>query len=175
MERIRRFVGKLSTGLAAATKTLLGILGIVLIVVVGYAVVMRYVFNSPPTWSQEASTLLFVWISFLGASLALQLKGHVTFDFIIDLFPGRVYNGAVLVKDVLTIAVLVLGFLLGLRVVGETFRQFFQSIPVSFGFLYTALPLNFLIMVVHALDSLLEHLETTLIKKALIEKPQIAE
>jgi len=46
-------------------------------------VVMRVVFQSSLTWSEECSRFAFVWFAFLGASYAARLGAHnrVTFQF----------------------------------------------------------------------------------------------
>ena len=46
-------------------------------------VVMRVVFQSSLTWSEESSRFAFVWFAFLGASYAARLGAHnrVTFQF----------------------------------------------------------------------------------------------
>ncbi len=43
-----------------------------LTIIVNVAVVARYVFGSPVIWSLEVSRILFLWIVFLGAALAVR-------------------------------------------------------------------------------------------------------
>jgi tripartite ATP-independent transporter DctM subunit len=40
-------------------------------------VVSRYVFNSPIIWTDELATFLFLWLSMLGAVVALRRDGHM--------------------------------------------------------------------------------------------------
>ena len=40
-------------------------------------VVSRYVFNSPIMWTDELATFLFLWLSMLGAVVALRRDGHM--------------------------------------------------------------------------------------------------
>jgi TRAP-type C4-dicarboxylate transport system permease small subunit len=156
--------------LAKLTNFGLGAIGTMLIVVTGYAVVMRYVFQTPPTWSHEASVLCFVWISFLGSANAMKSKSHIIFNFFIDIFPGRSYNAMVFLADALTILTLLVGFVLGVKVASVMFGRFFQTIPVPLGILYSALPLGFLFMTIHALELLLEHWEIAVTNRGLIPK-----
>jgi TRAP-type transport system small permease protein len=46
-------------------------------------VVMRYAFNSGITTSEELSRWLFVWMTFLGAVLALRENAHLGTDFLV--------------------------------------------------------------------------------------------
>nr|WP_085963061.1 TRAP transporter small permease [Brevibacillus massiliensis] len=46
-------------------------------------VVLRYLFNSGITWSEEMSRFLFVWLTFLGAIGALQDNEHLGVDMVV--------------------------------------------------------------------------------------------
>ena len=50
-------------------------------------VVLRYGFNSGITVSEELSRLLFVWMTFMGAVVALHKHGHLGMDSLVALLP----------------------------------------------------------------------------------------
>jgi TRAP-type transport system small permease protein len=50
-------------------------------------VVLRYVFNSGITVSEEVSRWLFVWLTFLGAIVALKEHGHLGSDMVVSRLP----------------------------------------------------------------------------------------
>ena len=54
-----------------------------MVVLVFGNVFMRYVFNSGFTISEELSRWLFVWMTFLGAVVALRENGHLGTDFLV--------------------------------------------------------------------------------------------
>lgn len=60
---------------------------LVLVVVITISVVSRYFLNSPLTWTEELCTFLFIWFSFLGATLATYEKRHVSVDFVVNRLP----------------------------------------------------------------------------------------
>lgn len=47
-------------------------------------VVMRYVFNSPLTWSEELSRYAFVWFVYTSAAYAVRYQRHVKFTFLVN-------------------------------------------------------------------------------------------
>lgn len=50
---------------------------------------MRYIFNSGFAASEELGRFAFIWISFLGMTIAYYNDKHVGVDFIAGLFKGR--------------------------------------------------------------------------------------
>ena len=57
-------------------------LGVMVVLVFGN-VVMRYAFNSGFTLSEELSRWLFVWLTFMGAVVALRSKSHLGTDILV--------------------------------------------------------------------------------------------
>lgn len=66
------------------------VIGLSLMAILVFAnVVLRYVFNSGITWSEELSRYLFIWLIFLGAIAALKDNQHLGVDMIVKkLSPG---------------------------------------------------------------------------------------
>jgi TRAP-type C4-dicarboxylate transport system permease small subunit len=59
----------------------------VMVVMVFGNVVLRYAFNSGITVSEEISRWLFVWITFMGAIVAVRERGHLGTDFLLARLP----------------------------------------------------------------------------------------
>jgi TRAP-type transport system small permease protein len=59
----------------------------VMVVLVFGNVVLRYVFNSGIAVSEEVSRWLFVWLSFMGAVVALKEGGHLGTDIVVSRLP----------------------------------------------------------------------------------------
>lgn len=58
-----------------------------MVVLVFGNVVLRYAFNSGITLSEELSRWLFVWLTFLGAIVALKEHGHLGSDVLVSRLP----------------------------------------------------------------------------------------
>ncbi|MFG1343568.1 TRAP transporter large permease subunit [Xanthobacter autotrophicus DSM 431] len=54
------------------------------IAIIASGVVARYVFHSPLFWVDEAAAVMFVWISMLGAVVALQRGEHMRLTLVLD-------------------------------------------------------------------------------------------
>ena len=61
----------------------------VMVVMVFGNVVLRYAFNSGIVVSEEVSRWLFLWMTFLGAVVALKERAHLGSDFMLALLPRR--------------------------------------------------------------------------------------
>ena len=59
----------------------------VMVVLVFGNVVLRYAFNSGITVSEELSRWLFVWLTFLGALVAMKEHGHLGVDMVVSRLP----------------------------------------------------------------------------------------
>jgi len=59
----------------------------VMVVLVFGNVVLRYAFNSGITVSEELSRWLFVWLTFLGAIVAMKEHGHLGVDMLVSRLP----------------------------------------------------------------------------------------
>ncbi len=65
----------------------IAILLALMVVLVFGNVVLRYGFNSGITVSEELSRWMFVWLTFLGAIIAVREHGHLGTDFLIARLP----------------------------------------------------------------------------------------
>lgn len=52
-------------------------------------VILRYLFDSGITWSEEMSRYLFVFMIFLGTTRAMKLNQHLSVDIFIKLIPVK--------------------------------------------------------------------------------------
>lgn len=64
-----------------------GILLVCLIVIFGWLVFGRYVLNNTPTWVEQASLLIVVYVTFLGAAVGVRRNTHLSIDFIREAMP----------------------------------------------------------------------------------------
>lgn len=69
-------------------------------------VVLRYIFNSGITWSEEMSRFLFVWLVFLGAIVALKENMHLGVDIVINALSRKVKKVVFIVSNLLVLYVL---------------------------------------------------------------------
>ena len=67
---------------------LLVLLLVAMVVMVFGNVVLRYGFNSGLDFSEELSRFFFIWITFLGAIIAMRENAHLGLDTLVRVLPG---------------------------------------------------------------------------------------
>lgn len=76
--------------LDAAVETTLhylsGALLIIIAIAVFYAVTMRYAFNEPPLWADEAPRAFFLWMVYIGVAVATKRGQNIRVTHFIDKF-----------------------------------------------------------------------------------------
>lgn len=77
---------------------LIAFLLLAMVIMVFGNVVLRYVFNSGITVSEELSRWAFVWLTFLGAIVALKEHGHLGTDLLTSRVSPGVKRGLVVVS-----------------------------------------------------------------------------
>ena len=82
----------------------------VMVVLVFGNVVLRYGFNSGITVSEEVSRWLFIWMTFLGAVVALREHGHLGVDMVVQRLPRAGKKACLLVGHVVMLYIVWLLF-----------------------------------------------------------------
>ncbi|WLR95565.1 TRAP transporter small permease [Shinella zoogloeoides] len=72
-----------------------------MVVLVFGNVVLRYAFNTGITYSEELSRMFFVWLTFLGAVVAMREHGHLGVDSLLRRLPPAAARIAVLIGQAL--------------------------------------------------------------------------
>ncbi|QCO18704.1 TRAP transporter small permease (plasmid) [Azospirillum brasilense] len=128
-----------------------------IVLLVFAAGVMRW-FGHPLVWSVDVAQLLFVWVAFLGADMALRKRAHIGIDYLVKRLP----NSARALLDVV-LGVLVVAFLLTMTVMGYRLtmlnleRQFGDS-GISYAFVTAAVPVGCLLLAVTLTGQILDTL-----------------
>ncbi|MGE0349310.1 TRAP transporter small permease [Hydrogenophaga sp.] len=67
-------------------------------------VVLRHVFDSGINTSEELSRFLFIWLTFLGAIVAMREGGHLGMDMVVRRLTGTTRRAALLLGQLLVLA-----------------------------------------------------------------------
>ena len=114
----------------------------VMVILTTYQVIVRYVFNSPSTWSEELVGYLFGWSTMFGATIVSGERGHMNIPIIIDRFPPTLCKAFHIFGEVIAFvfsaAILVFG---GTQVSQLAMGQQTSSLGVAVGVFYWVMPI----------------------------------
>ncbi|WP_415806874.1 TRAP transporter small permease [Bordetella muralis] len=66
----------------------LSVIGVIcLVAAVSYQIFGRHVLNNTPTWAESLSLLLVLYVTMLGAAVAVRDAGHIGFESLVNLLP----------------------------------------------------------------------------------------
>lgn len=65
--------------------SLMGVMSVITFVVVFF----RFVMHSPLAWTEEVARYMMVWVTFMGAGLAMGRGRHIGVTMVLDLLPRR--------------------------------------------------------------------------------------
>jgi TRAP-type C4-dicarboxylate transport system permease small subunit len=55
--------------------------------IICYQVVMRFVFNDSPSWTEEVAILLMIWFGILSIPIGVKLHLHIGIEYLFNRFP----------------------------------------------------------------------------------------
>lgn len=63
-----------------------------MIIIIIYQVFSRQILNATPSWSEELSRVLFVWVGLLGIAYGFKEKLHIALGLVVNLFPEKIQD-----------------------------------------------------------------------------------
>jgi len=115
-------------------------------------VIFRYALVSPIFWADELSRYLFVWIAFVGASVAMGGRIHYGFDYVMEKCPFSIRRAVGLLMTLLAVGFFLLCLIAGFEAVWVVSVQKSPSLQISMGWVYAALPVGSVLMLLHLVE-----------------------
>lgn len=112
-------------------------------------IIGRYLFFYSIPWSEQVSVILFVFIIFLGQSLATMKDNEIRIDVFV--VPGyRVGDILLIISDIICLIVLFFLFFSATGLVGNALRfpQVVSSINLPYCFVFSVIPFGFCLIFV---------------------------
>lgn len=134
---------------------------VLLVLTVLFQVFMRYVMNSPVTFTEELSRFLLIWVGLFAASYAYRQRMHLALDLLVlklsDSGKKKLNIVINLLIALFAVAVLIYG---GGQLVYLTYilEQHSAAMGLSLSIVYLALPLSGIAITIYAVDFILQEL-----------------
>ena len=154
--RNMRWFFKIADLLESLARTAMILLLSGMVVLIFSQVLFRYLFNQPIAWTEELSRHFMIWAALLGAAVAYRKKAHLGVDLLVMQFGPRWQEA--LVWFVHLTSIFFAGFLVyfGIAIVKKTMNQISSALTIPMGYIYASIPAGAAIMLVFAVEKLLE-------------------
>ena len=131
--------------------TLIGVMTLVIL----YQVFMRYVLNDPPTWSEEMSRFMMVWMTFLVAPIAYRRGMNVAIETLSRFLVGRPRAALQLVLNALILYFMIEYAQEGMGLAERGLKAKAFTIDVKLFWFYLIVPTGFFLLAVVSVEHIL--------------------
>ena len=142
-------------GFAAVEKTLeflsMGML-LAMVVIICYQVVMRFVFNDSPSWTEEIAILLMIWFGILSIPIGVKLHLHIGIEYLFNLFPP---TGRYVVSRLIYLLIAGFGLVMivyGLELVEFTSMSTLPATKLPSAVEYAVIPISGVLLIFNAME-----------------------
>ena len=108
----------------------------------------RFALKSSLIWSEELMRYLFVWLSFITASIAVREHKHISVDFVTSVVPAKINRVFYLISR---LAILVYFYYMipaGFELCAKTAANKSTILPITWNYVYAALPVGMILMAI---------------------------
>lgn len=145
MTEIRNFLNKIILGICVIHFMFMTCVGT-------YQILVRYIFKSPNTISEELISYSFAWMSMFAASYIFGKRDHMRMVFFIERF-----NKDIQIKIGILTEIVVLLFAIGVLISGGAYittlsiTQTTPALGISMGYIYMVLPVCGIITAIYSI------------------------
>ncbi len=148
MEKIRRELDKI-------VDIVVVVLFIIIFAVVLLQIFFRYVLNSPLVWSEELSRYLFIWISFLGWTLATRHKTHIKVEFALKALPEKMQFVVKVITQIIVIFFVGMLVYLGIKMAARSVDVPTVTLFFTYAYIYAIVPIASAIILFYSILDLI--------------------
>ena len=125
------------------------LLMLVMVVLLFLQVTTRYVLNDAPPWTEEFARGAFIYLTFVGAAVAVARGAHLRVDTLTAALSAPTQRLLRIVCHLLAILFLLFVLYYGVVMVGELAGQPLVSVPISKGWFFAGVPVGAAVMLVY--------------------------
>ena len=122
-------------------------------------VLSRYVLKHSFTWMEEAATILFVWMIYLGVSAAVTKRKHLRIDFLLDMMPFKIKRGMLIASNVIFAAFNIYVSFIMFNVIKLLGTSKTTMLHIPQQLVYSIIPLGILLSVIRLVEDTIKLLK----------------
>ena len=131
----------------------------VMTVVMVYQVILRYVFSSSNSWSEELTRYLFIFNVMIAAAIAVRRNSHLQIDILINLLSPKMKKVFTIVSTLAGIVFLALLFKYSLDLCVQAKGNISPGVGISMAIPYASMPVGIVLMILTSIEVILKNAE----------------
>src|SRR5690554_5797574 len=114
-------------------------------------VVLRFLFEMSLPWTSELARFTMIWITFLGAALAIKERSNIQINFFVRLLPAKAERYCYVAVNVLLIVFVAMLLKHSVATVQSEMRLYTAALNIPFGYIVMSLPVSGVLMILYLL------------------------
>jgi len=153
---VAKIIIRLSDAVTALARAVLGGSIAAIVIITLAAVFWRYVLNNPLSWVEQVSTMIFVWVIFLGSAVLYRQNLHIGVDAFLFMLSEK--NRAIWkwVIEVANLTFIVILFVYSLKLTIDVLGNTAGALDISPAYYYAAAPISCLIMILFFMEKIVD-------------------
>lgn len=154
MEKCKEMVKKAYGWICKGEVFVCAVFFVIIIALVFFAAILRKM-SMPIQWTSDVAQLLFAWLAFLGADVALRQGSLVGVGLVTGKLPPKLKRAVALICYVLMFAFLVIIIRYGFPLAARNWKRAFQSLSISYSWVTLSLPVSAILMLLSIVHNVL--------------------
>lgn len=161
MEKKEKIINRIEEWLSVAVL-------VVILVVLSYQVILRFVFHNTNSWSEELARYMFVWLVYLSAAYAIYKNAHIKIDAAVNLFPKKIRPIMPIIGEIIFLVYAIAITVYSVDYCMDLFasHQISMGLHVTMGYMYAAIPVGHGLMSLRLIQLIIREIKTLKQSKA---------
>ena len=140
-------------------RTILAVSVPVMVLVMIYQVILRYVFSNSNAWSEELTRYLFIFNVMMASAIAVRRNSHLQIDILINCFSPKLKRIFTIGATLVGLVFLGMLFIYCLDLCGQAAGNISPGVGISMSIPYAAMPIGIVLMILTSIEVVLKNID----------------
>lgn len=131
----------------------------VMVILMVYQVILRYIFSASNSWSEELIRYLFIFSTMIAASIAVRRNSHLQIDIFINRLSERLKKIFTIVSTLAGIVFLCMLFVYCLELCAHAAKNISPGVGISMAVPYACMPMGSVLMILTSVEVVLKNID----------------
>lgn len=126
-----------------------------MLILIAYQVFLRFVMNSPNTWSEELARYLHIYLIFIGGAYATRMRDHIRIDAVINLYPKKIRPFVLGLGEVIWLVFACIIVYVGVKMTMNVANmgQTSAALKIGLHLIYAGLPIGYSLVIIRLVQT----------------------